>query len=363
MVRQLRKKGQPIFILMIFLTLLISVPFQPALAALIETETVINPDCIKDTRVLLNQLMAREDVRTTLLSYGINPVEAERRIAAMTDSEILQVKQAIDQLPAGGQIAPDGGFIIYVAVLALIAVVLFALLVWLGVWAGTEAHYRHKEQEQEYLKSAPYPAPPRVGPVPSVNPNEPWTGAWKIDDGQDSRVYVLIQTGNSVVSASASDYRVEAKVYSAMIVGEWYSTGSSTKNGFKGIIADDFLSFKGDINSQTFFTCQKIESKSAAVNVKPSGPWAGKWNVQGASSASGLWVLKQEGETVTSTDESYYRVRGKAAGDKFEGDVMRLGANRKDIKFNFVLSSDGKSFDGLTEEATGAKRISGIKVE
>jgi hypothetical protein len=37
MVRLLRKKGQPIFILMISLTLLISVPFQPALAALIET--------------------------------------------------------------------------------------------------------------------------------------------------------------------------------------------------------------------------------------------------------------------------------------------------------------------------------------
>jgi hypothetical protein len=85
--------------------------------------------------------------------------------------------------------------------------------------------------------------------------------------------------------------------------------------------------------------------------------------VQGASAASGLWVLKQEGETVTSTDESYYRVRGKAAGDKFEGEVMRLGANRRDIKFNFVLSSDGKSFDGITVETTGTKRINGIKVE
>ena len=108
MVRLLRKKGQPIFILMIFLTLLISVPFQPALATLIQTETVINPDRAKDTRALLNQLMAREDVRTALLSYGINPVEIEARVAAMTDSEILQVKQAIDQLPAGGQVAFTG---------------------------------------------------------------------------------------------------------------------------------------------------------------------------------------------------------------------------------------------------------------
>jgi hypothetical protein len=364
MVRQLRKKGQPIFILMIFLTLLISVPFQPALAALIETETVINPDRVKDTRVLLNQLMAREDVRTALLSYGINFFEADRRIAAMTDSEILQVKQAIDQFPAGGQaVAPDAGFALIILVIAVLATLLILLFISGGVYAVIKVNEQNEQKEQEYSKSTPYPAPPRVGPVPSVNPDEPWTGAWKVDDGQDSRVYVLKQTGNSVVSTSESDFRVEAKVYGAMIVGAWYTTGSNTRNGFNAIIADDFLSFKGDINSQTFFTCQKIESKSAAVNVKSSGPWAGKWNVQGATYASGLWELKQEGETVTSTDESYYRVRGKAAGDKFEGDVMRLGANRRDIKFNLVLSSDGKSFYGITEEETGTKRISGIKVE
>jgi Family of unknown function (DUF6627) len=363
MVRLLRKNGQPIFSLMIFLTLFISVPFQPAIAALIETETVINPDCVKDTRVLLNQLMAREDVRTALLSYGINPLEVDARVAAMTDDEIATVANTMKYMPAGG----GGGWetlALVVLGVVIVASLLILLLISGGVYAGIKISERNEQKEREYSKSTPYPAPPRVGPVPSVNPDEPWTGVWKVDDGKDSRVYVLKQTGNSVVSTSESDYRVEAKVYGAMIVGACYiSTESSIKNNFKAIIADDFLSFKGDINSQTFFTCQKIESKSAAVNVKPSGPWAGKWNVQGASAASGLWVLKQEGEIVTSTDESNYRVRGKAAEDKFEGDVMRLGANRRDIKFNFVLSSDGKSFDGITEETTGTKRISGIKVE
>lgn len=362
MVRQLRKNGQPIFILMIFLTLFISVPIQPALAALIETETVINPDRIKDTRVLLNQLMARADVRTALISYGINPVEVDARVAAMTDDEIATVANTMKDMPAGGL---DGWTALALICLGLVILASFLIISLTSgvVYAGIKVSEQNEQKMQEYSKSTPYPAMPRVGPVPSVNLDEPWTGIWRVIDGQDSRVYVLKQTGNSVVSTSESDYSVEAKVHGAMIVGAWYSTGSSTRNAFKAIIADDFLSFKGDINSQTFFTCQKIESKSAAVNVKPSGPWAGKWNVQGASAASGLWVLKQEGETVTSTDESYYRVRGKAAGDKFEGDVMRLGANRRDIKFNFVLSSDGKSFDGITEETTGTNRISGIKVE
>jgi hypothetical protein len=363
MVRLLRKKGQPIFILMIFLTLLISVPFQPALAALIETETAINPDRVRDTRVLLNQLMAREDVRTALLSYGINPVEVDARVAAMTDDEITTVANTMKDMPAGGAYEA----ILYIFIALVIVASFLLLLIISGVVYGGIKIYEQIEQkerqEQEYSKSTPYPAPPRVGPGPSVNPDQPWTGVWRVIDGQDSRVYVLKQTGSSVVSTSESDYTVEAKVFGAMIVQAGYITGSSTRNDFKAIIADDFLSFKGDINSQTFFTCQKIESKSAAVNVKPSGSWAGKWNVQGASFASELWELKQEGETVTSTDESYYRVRGKAAGDKFEGDVTRLGVHRRDIKFNFVLSSDGKSFDGLIKETTGTKRISGNKVE
>jgi len=357
MVRLLRKKGQPIFILMIFLTFLISVPVQPALAALIETETVINPDRVKDTRVLLNQLMAREDVRAALLSYGINLVEAERRIAAMTDSEILQVKQAIEQLPAGGQVAFTEGFALIILAAVIVASILILLLISGVVYGGIKVYEYVEQKEQEYLKSTPYPAPPRVGPVPSVNPDEPWTGVWKVIDGQDSRVYVLKQTGNSVVSTPESDYRVEAKVYGAMIVGTRFDM---TKNNFKAIIADDFLSFKGDINSQTFFTCQKIESKSAAENVKPSGSWAGKWKVQGSPLVSGLWILRQDGETVISTDESYYRAKGKAAGDWLEGDVYRT---RNDLKFNFALSSDGNSFDGYIDETTGTKLISGIKVE
>lgn len=62
-----------------------------------------------------------------------------------------------------------------------------------------------------------------------------------------------------------------------------------------------------------------------------------------------------------STDESFYRAKGKVAGDWLEGEVFRKVG--KDFKLNFVLSSEGKSFDGYIDETTGTKRISGIKVE
>jgi hypothetical protein len=240
---------------MIFLTLFISVPFQPALAALVETETAINLDRVRDTRVLLNQFMAREDVRTALLSYGINPVEIEARVAAMTDSEILQVKQAIDQLPAGGQVAPTGELVVFVVLMILAFVVLLVLLISGGVYAGIKVYEQRELKEQEYSKSTPFPAPPRTGPVPSVNPNEPWTGKWKVTQGQFTGVYVLKQNGNTVTSTNDSDHIVNAKVYGAMILGN-YGTRAVE---FKATIADDFLSFKGDVDSVFSVEGQKIE--------------------------------------------------------------------------------------------------------
>jgi hypothetical protein len=126
------------------------------------------------------------------------------------------------------------------------------------------------------------------------------------------------------------------------------------------IVSD--LAFSDTIHQKSF-TSESVESKTALTASKPFGPWAGKWNVQGAPVAAGVWVLKQEGETVISTGESYHRIWGKALGDRLDGDVIRLAGSRRDPKLNIVLSSDGKSFEGSVEEATGIKRISGIKVE
>jgi len=196
MVCQLHKKGQPIFILMIFLTLLISVPFQPALAALLETETVINPDHVKDTRVLLNQLMAREDVRMALLSYGINLVEADARVAAMTDDEICTVANTMKEMPAGGM-DPMTTLAVVTFASLILAIFLVISLTSLGVYAGIKASEQIEQKKQEYSKSAPF---------------EPWTGSWKVDSRSYGGVWVLKQVGSSVVSTEDSATRVEGKV-------------------------------------------------------------------------------------------------------------------------------------------------------
>jgi hypothetical protein len=81
---------------------LISTPYQSALAALINTETILAENQSQEARDYLKQLMAREDVRSALIAQGIDPMEAEARIASLSDSEVIAVVDEIEQLPAGG---------------------------------------------------------------------------------------------------------------------------------------------------------------------------------------------------------------------------------------------------------------------
>jgi hypothetical protein len=116
-----RKKGRPVFILMAALALLTAVPCEPALAALIGTETVMDSAGAADVRARLRLLAAREDVRATLLAHGIDPAEAQARIEGLTDAELLQVAGHLDHLPAAG----DGlGLVIGVLLIVLIVIVI-----------------------------------------------------------------------------------------------------------------------------------------------------------------------------------------------------------------------------------------------
>jgi hypothetical protein len=87
---------------MAVMMLLIATPYQAAIAALINTETVLAENQSQEARDYLKQLMAREDVRSALSAQGIDLLEAEARIASLSDSEVIAVVDEIEQLPAGG---------------------------------------------------------------------------------------------------------------------------------------------------------------------------------------------------------------------------------------------------------------------
>ena len=72
----IRRKAQPVAILMTVLTLLLSVPYQAAVAALVETEAMLDISRSQEARETLKHFMTREDVQTAIAAQGVDPLEA-----------------------------------------------------------------------------------------------------------------------------------------------------------------------------------------------------------------------------------------------------------------------------------------------
>jgi hypothetical protein len=65
--------------------------------------------------------LAREDLRAALAAQGLDPEEAQARVACLTDAEVRQITGQLDRLPAGG----DGlGIIIAVLVIVLLVILI-----------------------------------------------------------------------------------------------------------------------------------------------------------------------------------------------------------------------------------------------
>jgi hypothetical protein len=107
--------------MMTLLTLLLSVPCPPVQAALIDTETAQNSLQSQSDRELVRSFLASADVRQALIAQGIDPLEAQKRVDSLTDSEISQIKDQIAKLPAGGGV-------LWVA-LAILVIVLLVVVI------------------------------------------------------------------------------------------------------------------------------------------------------------------------------------------------------------------------------------------
>ena len=89
------------FFLAIFMFTL-SGPYQSAMAAMIDTESVLDSERAHNAREYLKTVLAREDVKSALISQGIDPQEARNRIDSLTEEEARFVADQLDQMPAGG---------------------------------------------------------------------------------------------------------------------------------------------------------------------------------------------------------------------------------------------------------------------
>jgi hypothetical protein len=90
----------------------------PVSAAVISTEQVLSMEDRQARIAGIQASLARAEVQSAMIELGVDPAQAQARVHALTDEELLQLEGQLETLPAGG----DG-------VLVLIGAVFLVLLI------------------------------------------------------------------------------------------------------------------------------------------------------------------------------------------------------------------------------------------
>ncbi|HXS80337.1 MAG TPA: PA2779 family protein [Gammaproteobacteria bacterium] len=98
-------------------SLFVSSVQSAAYAGVISTQEYLTAVDREATRARIDAVLAREEVRSKLEQYGVDPVETDARLAALTDPELEQLATDLENMPAGG------------SVLAVVGVVFIVLLI------------------------------------------------------------------------------------------------------------------------------------------------------------------------------------------------------------------------------------------
>lgn len=85
------------------LMLLVSMPWSiSAHAALVTTDQVVSDSAaVAGDREKVVRFLQQDAVREQLVAMGVDPSEAEARLAALSPAELAQLSARIDQMPAG----------------------------------------------------------------------------------------------------------------------------------------------------------------------------------------------------------------------------------------------------------------------
>ncbi len=158
--------------LMIAIMAATSLPIGTAYAGMISTKQIIEPtagpeaktgDQASSARERVLAVLAKTDVRDEMVALGVDPEEADARIAALTDQELAEIAGRLDQLPAGEGFGFGSAIIIAFVVFGAV-VILDALGItdWLPFVCGPGQCVT--QQATAYPQQSAYPEP-AAGPT------------------------------------------------------------------------------------------------------------------------------------------------------------------------------------------------------
>jgi hypothetical protein len=97
---------------------------QAAYATVISPEAYLNASERGATLARIDAVLAREDVARQLTQLGVSASDAIERAAALSDAELLELAEHLDQLPAGGSALGVIGIVfIVLLILELVGVI------------------------------------------------------------------------------------------------------------------------------------------------------------------------------------------------------------------------------------------------
>ena len=98
---------------------LIVMSLGQATAGVYSSEQAINSQQYQYNKQQVLNLVDSADVQQKLLNLGVSPTDAKARIASMTNQELVDFNQHINEMPAGGIVGTIVTVLVVVAVLDL----------------------------------------------------------------------------------------------------------------------------------------------------------------------------------------------------------------------------------------------------
>ena len=87
-------------------------------AGLVDTNEMLSADTRNRQITEIQNVLARDDVRTQMLNLGVNPADVEKRLNVLTDAELARLSTGMQELPAGGSVVGVIG-IVFIVLLVL----------------------------------------------------------------------------------------------------------------------------------------------------------------------------------------------------------------------------------------------------
>ena len=120
----MRNRHRSPLVLMVAASLFAAAPYQSARAGVIGTQEYLTTLDRDAALARIDAVLAREEVRARLEQYGVDPIAANERIAALTDEELSLLATELEDLPAGGSLLGVAGVVfIVLLILELVGVI------------------------------------------------------------------------------------------------------------------------------------------------------------------------------------------------------------------------------------------------